>query len=116
MKIRHVLQLEGAAIFVLSLYLYTHMQGDWWLFGFLILSPDLAMIGYSLGLKVGTFCYNLVHNYVLPASLAAYGIYMNDDWLILLSIIWFAHIGMDRMIGYGLKYTSGFKNTHFEKI
>ncbi|PCI87942.1 MAG: hypothetical protein COB24_04170 [Hyphomicrobiales bacterium] len=116
MKIRYFLQLEGAAIFGLALFIYAYLGGSWWLFGALILVPDLSMIGYAFGLKVGTFCYNLMHNYILPAALAMMGVYLNDALLIQIAIIWFAHIGMDRMIGYGLKYSSGFKHTHFTRL
>lgn len=115
MKIRYILQSEGAAIFGLAIVIYTMQGGSWWLFAALILAPDFAMLGYAFGLKIGSFSYNLVHNYTLPAILAATGIYLNDSTLTNISIIWCAHIGMDRMIGYGLKYSSGFKNTHLDK-
>lgn len=116
MKIKYILQIEGAAIFGLTLYLYAQFGGSWWLFGSLILAPDLAMVGYAFGLKVGTFCYNLVHNYTPAAALAMVGVYLEYNLLIHIAIIWFAHIGMDKMVGYGLKYTSSFKDTHFEKV
>lgn len=116
MKIRYILQLEGAAIFGLALFIYAHLGGSWWLFGVLILVPDLSMVGYAFGLKVGTFCYNLVHNYVFPTAMAALGIYLNDNLLTHIAIIWFAHIGMDRAIQYGLKYSSSFKHTHFTRL
>lgn len=116
MKIRYVLQLEGAAIFAFSLFIYTYFGGSWWLFGALILAPDLAMVAYAFGLKVGTFCYNLMHIYALPAALAAWGIYFDNNLFIHIAIIWFAHIGMDKMVGYGLKYSSSFKHTHFDRL
>lgn len=116
MKIRYILQLEGAAIFALSLFIYTYFGGSWWLFGALILAPDLAMIAYTFGAKAGAFCYNLVHIYIFPATLAVSGIYLNDNMFIHIAIIWFAHIGMDKMVGYGLKYSSSFKHTHFDRI
>ncbi|MBL1421098.1 MAG: DUF4260 domain-containing protein [Alphaproteobacteria bacterium] len=116
MKIRYILQLEGAAIFALAILIYTNLSDSWWLFGGLILAPDLTMIGYAFGLKIGTFCYNLGHNYVFPAALAALGIYLSDNLLIHIAIIWFAHIGMDRAIQYGLKYSSGFKQTHINRL
>lgn len=116
MKIRYILQAEGAAIFVLALVIYTHLGGSWWLFGALILTPDLSMVGYVLGLKVGAFCYNFAHAYILPVALTMIGVYLNDILLSYIAVIWFAHIGMDRMIGYGLKYSSGFKHTHFTRL
>lgn len=116
MKIRFVLQLEGAAILGTAIYLYAHLGGSWWLFGALILAPDVAMVFYAFGLKLGTFAYNLVHNYTLPSILLIIGISLNQNLLVNISIIWFAHIGMDKMVGYGLKYSTGFKDTHFEKV
>lgn len=116
MKIRYILQLEGAAIFMAALVLYAQLEASWWLFGALILAPDLAMAGYAFGPKIGTFCYNLLHNYVLPAVLVAVGLYVAETLYIHIAIIWVAHIGMDRAIQYGLKYNTGFKDTHISKL
>jgi Domain of unknown function (DUF4260) len=31
-------------------------------------------------------------------------------------LIWLAHIGIDRVLGYGLKYPTGFKDTHLSRV
>ena len=33
-----------------------------------------------------------------------------------LGLIWLAHIGMDRAIGYGLKYPTNHKDTHLQRV
>lgn len=116
MKIKYILQLEGAAILSLAIYLFAKSNGSWWMFGLLLLSTDLAMILYLFGLKIGTFSYNLVHNYILPVGMVIFGLHFANELAVQLSLIWFAHIGMDKMVGYGLKYSTGFKHTHFEKV
>ncbi|MCJ8324276.1 MAG: DUF4260 domain-containing protein [Rhizobiales bacterium] len=116
MKIGYILQLEGAAIFMGALVIYAQSGASWWLFGALILAPDLAMVGYGFGPKIGTFCYNLLHNYVLPAVFVVVGLYFAEILYIHIVIIWIAHIGMDRAIQYGLKYNTGFKDTHINRL
>lgn len=116
MKMKHILQAEGAAVLALSIYLYAQTGGSWWFFAALILVPDVAMIGYLFGLKLGAICYNIAHNYALPTLLAAISIFTNDHLMTHIAIIWFAHIGMDRAVGYGLKYETGFKDNHLDKV
>ena len=82
----------------------------------LLLAPDVAMIGYLGGTRVGAVVYNVFHTYLPPAALAVVGIVVGSRLLVLLALIWFAHIGMDRMFGYGLKHTSGFQDTHLGRI
>lgn len=115
-KIKLVLQLEGAAIFILATALYASFDMSWWFYAALILAPDLAMIGYAFGAKIGTFCYNMAHNYILPVGLALAGLQFDQMTLISIALIWFAHIGADRLLQYGLKFTSGFKHTHINMI
>lgn len=109
------LHIEGAAIFLFSTALYFYIGGTWWLFLLLLLSPDIFVLGYLKDNKTGSFIYNLGHIYLWPLALAGLGIITSSILLIHLGLIWSAHIGMDRMIGYGLKYPSGFKITHFNK-
>jgi hypothetical protein len=110
--VRSVLQAEGLAVFVLSLLLYRYSGASWWLFAALLLTPDLAMLPYLFNPRVGAAAYNLAHNYVLPLALAAIAIASHNQRLLPYLLIWTTHIGMDRMLGYGLKYPSGFKQTH----
>ena len=108
-----LLRVEGAALLVLSVLLYWLNGGSWVLFGLLILAPDLSMLAYVVGTRVGAGVYNMFHTYSLPAALAAYGLVGGSTVAVSVALIWLAHIGMDRMLGYGLKYSGGFKETHF---
>jgi hypothetical protein len=109
---RLLLRIEGLVLLTGSLLLYAQNRGEWWVFLALLLAPDLSMVGYLRGPAVGAALYNLFHNDLPPAALAAFGVLSGNEVLLLLSLIWFAHIGMDRLLGYGLKYSSGFKDTH----
>ena len=111
-----LLRLEGAVVLAMALLLYGLQGGSWLLFALLLLAPDLSMLGYLAGKRLGTALYNLFHIYLLPAGLVLYGLLGANPLVLSLSLIWLAHIGMDRMVGYGLKYESGFKDTHFEKL
>ncbi len=107
-----LLRIEGLALLAGSLLLYAQNRGEWWAFLALLLAPDVSMLGYLRGPVIGAAAYNLFHNYLPPAALAMYGVLSGNQVLLLLGLIWFAHIGMDRLLGYGLKYPTGFKDTH----
>lgn len=111
-----LLRIEGGVLLVMSVLLYWVNGGSWVLFGLLVLAPDVLMLGYLLGAGVGAAAYNSVHNYALPAGLAAFGVVGDSSLAVSVALVWFAHIGMDRLIGYGLKYASGFKDTHLDRV
>ena len=75
-----------------------------------IVGPD------ERGTRVGAVVYNLFHTYLPPAVLAIFGVWAGARLPVLVALVWFAHIGMDRMLGYGLKHTSGFRDTHLGRI
>jgi Domain of unknown function (DUF4260) len=109
---RPLLHLEGAAVLTASLFAYRWSHGSWLQFTLLFLVPDLAMLGYLAGVRVGAITYNAVHTYLGPIALAAYSFESNRLAVFSLSLIWIAHIGLDRMLGFGLKYPTRFKDTH----
>ena len=111
-----LLRIEGGVLLAMSVLLYWVNGGSWVLFALLILAPDVSALGYLIGAKVGTAAYNSVHNYALPAGLAAFGVLAGSPLAVGVALVWFAHIGMDRLVGYGLKYTSGFKDTHLDRV
>jgi hypothetical protein len=88
----------------------------WWLLVALVLAPDLSMIGYLAGPTVGTVAYDASHTYSFPIALAAIGVIAGAGLPVQLGLIWLTHIGVDRAIGYGLKYPSGFKDTHLQRV
>jgi len=107
---------EGAAGLVLTLLLYGRSGGSWLLFVVLLLAPDLSMLGYLAGSRAGAAVYNVIHTYTLPVILAGLGMLGANSVLISASLILFAHISMDRLLGYGLKYPGGFKDTHLQRL
>lgn len=111
-----LLKLEEVAIFLLCLFLFGKMNFVWWWFPALLFLPDIGMIGYIINPKIGAFTYNLLH-FRFVASLVAIGslITGNQYWQ-LSAIILFAHISLDRVLGYGLKYNNSFSNTHLGVI
>tara|TARA_R110002073_G_scaffold165313_1_gene322028 strand:- start:15 stop:362 length:348 start_codon:yes stop_codon:yes gene_type:complete len=106
------LRAEGAAIFLAALWAFQMSGASWWLFAALILAPDLAMLGYLAGPRIGAICYNLIHSYTPVLAIGAILYALGSPLALPLTAILVAHIGIDRAMGYGLKYTSGFKDTH----
>jgi hypothetical protein len=106
------LRLEGLVIFSLAIAAFNMLGGNWWIFALLILAPDLSMLAWFAGPKTGARIYNLVHTYTLPAALGAVAFALGAMWLVPIALIWVAHIGLDRAIGYGLKYPESFRHTH----
>jgi len=109
-------RLEGGVLLVLALLVYWKVSGSWLLFIVLILAPDLFMLGYLRGPRSGAAVYNLGHTFLLPGILAAAGILGNLALAIDIAVIWFAHIGVDRLLGYGLKLPTAFQDTHLGRI
>ena len=110
------LQAEGAALGILCTYLYAQTGTGWGMFAVLLLVPDLLMLGYLAGPRWGALCYNMSHSTVLPIALAGTGWATQAPMMLGVALIWGAHIGFDRAIGYGLKYASGFRATHLGRV
>ncbi len=113
---RLLLHLEGVAVAAAALILYFWGDHPWWLLVVLALAPDLAMVAYAAGPRVGAAAYDLVHTYAFPVVLGAIGVVTETDAAVAPALIWLTHIGVDRAIGYGLKYPSGFKDTHLQRV
>ena len=99
-----------------AVILYFHLGYPWWLLVVLALAPDLALLGYLAGPMVGAVAYDAVHTYVLPVALGVVGVLAGAELAIEIALIWIAHIGVDRAVGYGLKYPSGPKDTHLQRV
>ncbi len=110
-----MLKIENGAIAAAALALYAVNDYSWIVFVLLFLLPDLAMLGYLLGNRVGALVYNAVHIYATPLALGALAWLVAWPLGIQLALIWVFHIAVDRVIGYGLKYESGFKETHLDR-
>jgi hypothetical protein len=111
-----LLRLEGAAFLFGAIALYAYLGGQWLVFVLLLLLPDLSALGYLVNPRAGSITYNLAHTYSLPVLLMALALAGQWSVGVQLALIWFAHIGMDRMIGYGLKYPTAFKDTHLQRV
>jgi hypothetical protein len=107
-----VLRLEAAAALICACTAYHLLGGSWGGFAALFLAPDLAMLGYLAGARTGAITYNAAHSYLGPAVLAAAGAGLDAHAALLVACIWAAHVGFDRMLGYGLKYATAFGDTH----
>ena len=107
-----ILRLEGLVVMAAAAAAFQMLGGGWGMFALLFLVPDLSMLGYLFGPRVGAVCYNVGHSHLGPALLCGAGLAQGDSLLPQLAAIWVAHIGFDRMLGYGLKYSSGFGHTH----
>lgn len=111
-NVRTWLKLEGIAVFVLSVLLYANTGHKWGLFFVLFLFPDLSMLPYLASPRAGAVSYNIFHTYVVPVGIAAACLALHHSEGLPYVLIWTAHIGIDRFLGYGLKYPDAFGRTH----
>ena len=109
-------RLEGGVLLLLSLLIYAKLGGPWLWYIVLILAPDLFMLGYLGGTRLGAAVYNLGHTWLLPGILLAVGIIGGASFAVDVAVIWVGHIGGDRLLGYGLKLPTGFQDTHLGRI
>jgi hypothetical protein len=110
------IKLEELMMFVLSIFMFGLLGYQWWWFLVLILVPDIGMVGYAFGNRIGAFTYNLFHNKGLAIMLYFLGMYFSWPICQMAGIILFSHSSLDRVFGYGLKYDKGFKYTHLGEI
>jgi hypothetical protein len=113
---RILLHLEGAAILALSVFFYHRLHGSWLLFAILFLAPDLFMLGYLANARIGSAVYNFAHTYVTAGILLVIAYLAAKPQLFPIALIWSAHIGFDRLLGFGLKYPTHFKDTHLQHV
>jgi hypothetical protein len=113
---RVLLHAEGFTVAAAAIALYFHADYPWWLLVALALAPDFSMVGYVAGPRIGAAAYNAAHTYSLPVALAALGLIAGAETAVQLGLIWLAHIGVDRAVGYGLKYRTGFRDTHLQRV
>ncbi|MGO4871774.1 MAG: DUF4260 family protein [Roseiarcus sp.] len=111
-----LLRLEGLAVFAAALAAYSYLGASWIAFAALFLAPDVAIAAYLAGPRLGAFVYNLAHAYFAPLALAAAGLAIGAGAAEALALVWIAHIGIDRALGFGLKYATGFGETHLGRV
>jgi Domain of unknown function (DUF4260) len=113
---RILLRLEGLTLFVGMTLLYAVWDGSWWVYAILFLAPDLSFAAYLGGPRFGAVVYNAAHGYMAPVALMTTGFALASPLTLSIALIWMAHIGIDRALGYGLKYFAGFGFTHLGRI
>jgi hypothetical protein len=112
-----LLRLEGLAVALLTAAAYARTGASWWLFAALWLAPDLSLFGYLASPCRGARVYNALHTYLLPGLLAFVALVAHARGAFLpVALIWANHIAIDRMLGYGLKFSDGFSFTHLGRI
>jgi len=114
--VKILLRLEGLTLFAAMLVLYATWGGSWWIFAVLFFAPDLSFAAYLIDRKTGALVYNAVHSYMAPVALMTVGFAFDEPLILSIAMIWLAHIGIDRALGYGLKYQAGFGFTHLGRI
>jgi hypothetical protein len=112
-----ILRSEGLVLLAVSLAAYfTALDEPFWLVPLLLFAPDLFMVGYARSTRAGAALYNFAHSYPAPALLGVVAVASSNHLWEAVALVWFAHIGMDRALGYGLKYDGSFQQTHLGHI
>src|ERR1700734_3305896 len=114
--LRTMLRLEGLTLFAGMTLLYAVWGGSWWIYALLFLVPDLSFAAYLAGPRFGAVIYNAAHSYLAPMALNVAGFATSEPLILSIAMIWLAHIGIDRALGFGLKYNAGFGFTHLGRI
>jgi hypothetical protein len=111
---KRIIQIEELAMTAAAIYLIsmTEVNLSWWLYIILFFSPDVGILGYTLNPKVGAITYNLLHHKGIAIVIAALGLLIVNQYLLLAGLLLFAHASFDRIFGLGLKHFVGFKHTH----
>jgi hypothetical protein len=113
-SVRLLLRAEGLTVLSAAILVYLHGGHSWWLLVILFLAPDLSFFAYAMGPRTGAVVYNAFHSYIGPLTLAC--VLWFTGYSLAIPLIWIAHIGLDRSLGYGLKYPTGFGDTHLGKL
>lgn len=111
-----LLKLEGLALFGLSIFLFSQLDFAWWWYPLLFFLPDLSMLGYLGGTRTGAIVYNIIHHHAVSVGLYVLGFFLGFPFLQLAAVILLGHSNLDRLLGYGLKRSDAFQNTHLGTI
>ncbi|RWF36796.1 MULTISPECIES: DUF4260 domain-containing protein [unclassified Mesorhizobium] len=109
-----IVRFEWVTVAALAVICYAMAHFSWWLFALLI--PDLSMLGYLAGPRLGAVTYNALHILIAPLVLLLAGALLAGPLTTAVALIWIAHIAIDRALGYGLKLPTGFQDTHLGRI
>lgn len=115
---KNVLRIEELAMTAIGIFMITMLdiQLGWWIYLLLFFAPDISMLGYIINNKVGAFTYNLFHHKAVAILIIGLGYAAHNQYLLLTGLLLFSHASFDRIMGYGLKYITGFNDTHLGSI
>ena len=113
---KNILKLEEVAMLALSIYFYALLDFDWWWYLVLFFLPDISFVAYALNAKIGAYTYNILHHKGLMLLIYFLGIFLHNEILQMVGLVFFGHASFDRIFGYGLKYEDSFNNTHLGPI
>ncbi|MBX0292980.1 DUF4260 domain-containing protein [Hymenobacter sp. HSC-4F20] len=113
---KNLLKLEELAEALFALAVFAYLPHAWWVLPATFLLPDLSMIGYLAGPRVGAFCYNVAHHKALAVAAGLAGWWLAQPVLLLAGTVLLFHSALDRLLGYGLKYTTDFRDTHLGRV
>ena len=113
---RLILRSEGAALAIGAAFFYGRLDGPWLLFLVLFFAPDLSFLAYLVSPRIGAIVYNAMHSTIGPLALFALAGWAGVNGAKSIALIWLAHVGFDRALGYGLKYAIAFNATHLGRI
>jgi len=114
--VKILLKLEELFMFGLSIFLFSKLDFAWWWYPVLLLTPDLSLIGYLVSPQIGAVIYNFGHHKALGIGIFVIGIILISQPMQVAGLILFGHSSMDRMLGFGLKYSDSFQPTHLQTI
>lgn len=114
--VRLVLRVEGVCVLCAAVLAYATFGLGWVVFAACFFVPDLSFCAYLAGPAIGACIYNIAHSYCGPVLLLGAGVMFAAPIVVAASLVWCAHIGFDRALGYGLKYASDFGFTHLGPI
>ena len=114
--VRTLLRLEGFCVMLVALLSYSHYGMGWKVFAIFFFAPDLAFFGYFAGPSVGACIYNAAHSYIGATFILVLGFVFGFHVAVVAGMIWCAHIGFNRLLGYGLKYSCRVGMTHLGLI
>lgn len=113
---RLLLRLEGLALLAAATWIFARTGESWWVYAILFFVPDISFAAYGSGPKLGAIVYNALHSTIGPVLLGFAGLLMDSPLFIGIAATWAAHVGFDRLLGYGLKYSTSFSDTHLGRI
>ena len=113
--VRLWLRVEGAAAAIAAGIIYNSVGGSWLLAIPLFLAVDLSMLGYLAGPRWGSALYNLFHNWAIGIAVLLIGSWLSNTTVVIAGAVLLGHVGLDRLFGYGLKHTTGFRETHMQR-